>query len=633
MSRLRRLSEMLQNRGRRWGGIVKLVPRIGWPVVTVSVLESLAIGLLPLGFVFGTSVMIDHIRMAVAIQHGMVRWAPIIPALLFAGGALLLQNVVTPFQLALGEFITQRVDSHCAKRLIHTSLADAPMLQLEDGEVLSLLSDAQYGISQTSTTPGAGVAGLFALIVRYSQMLGAAILVGIVLGPASALILMGAVMVVRVGYRATLTTFFGFWNWQSDARRSMGYMLSTGISAGLGKEMRVLGILGWFKARSRRDSYSHWLPIWRERLRLYLVPFIVYSLILLTGITAVLLQLRGAMLRGGLSVLELSLAIQAICVMVRFAAFFPEADIPTERGIQTFQAIAKLERRFTEAAQAVPAGHLDARGRPRYSICFERVCFAYPGGHAKVLDELHLEFRVGQSTAIVGLNGAGKTTLVKLLSRLYEPDAGRIAVDGIDLAAFDGPSWQRRIAVIFQDYVHYDLDARANVELGAPSRLPDGTAFRRACERAGAAEIIAGLARQDRTPLSSRYSGGVDLSGGQWQRIALARALFAVEAGATVLVLDEPTAQLDARAEVAFFDSFLELTRGLTTIIVSHRSSTVRRADRIVVLEGGRVAEDGTHHELIEAGGRYARLFSLQASRFSKGSSAASGNGETNTAP
>jgi ATP-binding cassette subfamily B protein len=189
-------------------------------------------------------------------------------------------------------------------------------------------------------------------------------------------------------------------------------------------------------------------------------------------------------------------------------------------------------------------------------------------------------------------------------------------VDGTDLRELEDPGWQRQLAVIFQDYVKYELDAAANIGMGAPGRLLDDVALRAAAERAGAAEIIASLPAGLATPLSSRYTGGVDLSGGQWQRIALARALFAVGAGSSVLVLDEPTAQLDVRAEVAFFDRFLELTGGLTTVIISHRFSTVRRADRIAVLEDGRVAEAGTHDELMKAGGRYAELFWLQAHRF-----------------
>jgi ATP-binding cassette subfamily B protein len=246
------------------------------------------------------------------------------------------------------------------------------------------------------------------------------------------------------------------------------------------------------------------------------------------------------------------------------------------------------------------------------------VRFAYPGSERGVLADLDLELVAGQSTAIVGLNGAGKTTLVKLLAGLYQPDAGRILVDGVDVRELDIRAWQRRLAVIFQDYVRFELDAAANIGLGAPERMADEAALRSAAERAGASGILAALPAGLATPLSARYAGGVDLSGGQWQRIALARALFAVEGGARVLVLDEPTAQLDVRAEVELFDRFLEITRGLTTVVISHRFSTVRRADRIVVLADGQVTEDGSHDELVRGGGRYAELFQLQARRFAE---------------
>ncbi len=200
-----------------------------------------------------------------------------------------------------------------------------------------------------------------------------------------------------------------------------------------------------------------------------------------------------------------------------------------------------------------PAGQAPVSG-----IAFEKVSFAYPGSDRKILDELDLELPAGTSTAIVGLNGAGKTTLVKLLSRIYEPTGGRITADGIPLAEFGARSWQKRLAVIYQDFVRYELDAAANIGLGAPDRMDDTAALERAAEWAGAAGVTAALPDGLSTILSSRYPGGVDLSGGQWQRIALARALFAVEGGASVLVLDEPTAQLDVQGwRSPFFDRFL----------------------------------------------------------------------------
>ena len=230
-------------------------------------------------------------------------------------------------------------------------------------------------------------------------------------------------------------------------------------------------------------------------------------------------------------------------------------------------------------------------GLPRRSIRFESVGFRYPGRDDDVFTALDLELEAGRSVAIVGENGAGKTTLVKLLAGLYDPMVGRITVDGVDLRELDRPAWQRRVAAIFQDFVQYPFSAYDNVAVGALECCGDRAKVEGAARRAGATEMVERLPDGWDTLLGRQFTGGADLSGGEWQRLALARALLAVDGGATVLVLDEPTASLDVRAEAELYDRFLELTAGVTTVVISHRFSTVRRADRIVVLEqrpGGR---------------------------------------------
>jgi ABC-type multidrug transport system fused ATPase/permease subunit len=256
---------------------------------------------------------------------------------------------------------------------------------------------------------------------------------------------------------------------------------------------------------------------------------------------------------------------------------------------------------------ALASGPVDATGRPEREIRFDGVAFNYPTSSHRVLDGFDLTIPAGRSLAIVGLNGAGKTTLAKLLCRMYDPTAGAVVVDGVDLREFDLGSWRSRIAAVFQDFVRYELSVRENV---APAGASD-VDVRDALEMARANDL-AGL---DVT-LSRAYAGGTELSGGQWQRVALARALCAVRLGAGVVILDEPTAQLDVRGEVEIFDRLLAATRGCTTILISHRFSTVRHADRICVVEAGRVVELGTHDELISSGGRYKTMFELQASRF-----------------
>ncbi len=229
------------------------------------------------------------------------------------------------------------------------------------------------------------------------------------------------------------------------------------------------------------------------------------------------------------------------------------------------------------------------------------------GGLRRVLEHFDLTIPAGSSLAIVGQNGAGKTTIAKLLCRLYDPQSGAIEIDGVDLREFDLASWRSRVAAVFQDFIRLELPLRDNV---APAGAPDDV-VRAALESAGAAN----LAALD-TVLARGYDGGTDLSGGQWQRIALARALAAVKLGAGVVLLDEPTAQLDVRGEAEIFDRLLAATRHCTTILISHRFSTVRHADRICVLEHGRVIELGTHDELMALGGRYRTMFDLQAQRF-----------------
>ncbi len=244
---------------------------------------------------------------------------------------------------------------------------------------------------------------------------------------------------------------------------------------------------------------------------------------------------------------------------------------------------------------------------PAREIRFRNVTFAYPHATEPVLEDFDLTIPAGSSLAIVGQNGAGKTTIAKLLCRLYDPQQGTIEVDGTDIRTLDIDGWRSRIGAVFQDFIRFELSLRENV---APAGAPDSV-IRKVLEESGAAS----LASLD-TVLARGYPDGTDLSGGQWQRVALARALCAVRLGAGLVLLDEPTAQLDVRGEAEIFGRILAATRQVTTILISHRFSTVRHADRICVLEKGSVVELGTHDELMAAGGRYKTMFEMQASRF-----------------
>jgi ATP-binding cassette, subfamily B, bacterial len=285
-------------------------------------------------------------------------------------------------------------------------------------------------------------------------------------------------------------------------------------------------------------------------------------------------------------------------------------------------ALGRYDQAIQTAGQSGPAGpaagggHPATGGLPARQIRFDGVSFRYPGSNADALCHLDLVVPAGESLAIVGANGAGKTTLVKLLCRMYEPTEGHIRIDGADLTELDAASWRRQLAAVFQDYVRYELPARTNVGFGRADAQDDLPGIQAAGEDAGAADAISRLARGWESVLSVSFENGSDLSGGEWQKIALARALFALRHGARVLILDEPAANLDARAEVQLYQRFLALTEGVTTIVISHRFSTVRQASSIVVIRDGRVTEQGSHDELMALGGHYAEMFRLQAARF-----------------
>jgi ATP-binding cassette subfamily B protein len=241
------------------------------------------------------------------------------------------------------------------------------------------------------------------------------------------------------------------------------------------------------------------------------------------------------------------------------------------------------------------------------------VSFHYPGSERLVLDHLNFHLRPGERVALIGENGQGKTTIVKLITRLYDPSGGEILLDGVDLREYDLDDLYREIGVIFQDFMRYEMTARENLAVGRIEDLGHSERLQQAAQKSLADEVIAKLPRGFEQMLGRRFEGGVDLSGGEWQKVALARAYLR---DAQLLILDEPTAALDARSEFEVFQRFAELTAGKMALFISHRFSTVRMADRIVVLENGKIAEEGSHDELARKGGRYAEMFELQAASY-----------------
>jgi ATP-binding cassette subfamily B protein len=248
---------------------------------------------------------------------------------------------------------------------------------------------------------------------------------------------------------------------------------------------------------------------------------------------------------------------------------------------------------------------------PEDGVRFEHVSFTYPGAAEPTLTDVSLHLPPGGSLALVGENGSGKTTLIKLLTRLYKPDSGRITLDGLDLADWEEAALRARVGVIFQDFTRYQMQVGENVGAGDERYFEDERRWMEAADKGRAAEFIAQLPRRYQTQLGKWFRDGQELSGGQWQKIALSRAFMRTEAD--VLVLDEPTAAMDARAEAEIFEHFRTLASGRITILISHRFSTVRMADQIAVLDRGRIIEQGSHEQLMRRGGHYAQLFSLQA--------------------
>jgi len=592
--------------------VLRLYPYAG-RMVPLGIALQLVAALMPVAFIVTTSAIVGRVPAAVHSGLDSPEWRSLRNLLLVAGLLFVLQQVVGPLQFA-GEFmLAWKVDDRLRERAAAASFGPIGVRAIDDDdtyEVLTDLADPQRG---TGFTPGSACWGTLIVFGMYLQWAVAAALVGVVYTWWSALLLAGGSLAVRVAMRSGFGKHQRYERGFHKLRRRTNYFRDLITAGGAGKEIRVFGLRNWFRTHYRETALAALLPVWRSRRRRIYGAYLLSSPVWLVLCGVATVGAARAAAAGTLTIGELAYVLQGISLIGNLGSFNPQSDYQTEWGTRSFVGLEELERRVADEQAAENAG-APADGAPRTSIRFENVVFGYD--ERPVLRSFDLTIEAGKSLAIVGLNGAGKTTLVKLLARLYEPDSGRILVDGRPLTDYSVGAWRRRVAAIFQDFVHYELPVRDNVGFGAVELLGDDARIRSALDRAGALDFVEQLPNGLETTLSRSYADGAELSGGQWQRIAIARALMAVEGGAGVLVLDEPTASLDVRAEAAFFERFLELTRGLTTILISHRFSTVRRADRIVVVEHGRVIEDGTHDQLLGQGGRYAELFHLQAARF-----------------
>jgi len=607
------LTRPARERWRAGEGRRALIPLVVGTAPGLTALLAVAIvvaATLPVLF----TLMVGRVVAAVAASAANRPGPSVGVAVAVAGALFVATQAVGPVVSALADPIGLRLNVSLRKRVMAASLAPAEVAHLEDPEMLDLVAQSK-GIGPGQFQPGAAVIGLANIVVRRLQVLGSAVLVARFSIPLAVLVVFGG-YVILVRLRGELIRDVSTMKDSTELLRRADYARDLVLMPAATKELRVFGLAGWAVDRFVGEWHRAMAEVWRRRGQgngWSAAAMIVGGVCSAAGYVAV----ARAAARGEVSIAELVVLLQAVAAAGNIS--INNDDLNLEWGAAAVPSVLKLEREMASLVKAEPRGTEQVPPQaPARSIRFEAVAFRYPGRESDVYEDLNLELVAGQSLAVVGVNGAGKTTLVKLLAGLRRPTAGRVTIDGDDLAELDVRQWQRRVAAIFQDFTRYELSAHDNVAFGGIERADDRAAVMRAAERSGALELVADLPGGWETVLSRRFTDGADLSGGQWQRLALARALFAVEAGATVLVLDEPTANLDVRAEAELFDRFLELTSGVTTVLVSHRFSTVRRADRICVLADGRVAELGSHDELLELGGRYAHMFTLQAARFAE---------------
>jgi ATP-binding cassette subfamily B protein len=549
-------------------------------------------GILPAAFAIAMGILVG------AVQSGHSLAGP----LAFAGTIFVLLQVLSPIHQAVSSNLGDRTAAWLYDRLTAACVRPPGMGHLEDPALTSDLTAARdFDLGMTGPPLSISLDFIASGMV---EMLG---------GVASALILARyawwAPIVLAGAWLAThwLLRESAVWHDRNtdevrSAQRDADYAYRLAVDPPASKELRLFGLARWTTDRFvARRIRLHELQYAATRLR---ERPILWSMLLVVSANVLVFWLLASAAAGGrISLAEAVVYVQsAVGVsMIAFGGFSWALD----GACAPVAAVLRLETAMRPAGE-LRSGNRSAHATPARGIRLHDVTFAYPGG-APVLEHFNLTIPSGSSLAIVGQNGAGKTTVAKLLCRLYDPQSGAIEIDGVDLREFDLASWRSRVAAVFQDFIRLELPLRDNV---APAGAPDEI-VRSALASAGAAN----LAELD-TVLARGYSGSTDLSGGQWQRIALARALCSVTLGAGVVLLDEPTAQLDVRGEAEIFDRLLAATRHCTTILISHRFSTVRHADRICVLEHGRVVELGTHDELMALAGRYRTMFDLQAQRF-----------------
>ncbi len=573
------------------------------PALSVSTLVLRTISsFFPLATLWVSKLIIDIVVRA--IRHQVIDrsllWKLLALELLFAVGADILGRLISLVDSLLGD----RFTNHVSLRLMKHA-ASLDLVSFEDPVFYDKMERARR---QTTARLGmlAGLAGMAQQLLTLLSLLSAVIFVY----PWLLLLLLAATIPVFLGETRFAALSYSMLFRYTPERRELDYLRYLGASSESAKELKIFGLGGYLAERSRSIFERFYgenkkLAIKRalQGSLLNLIPtgayYVAYALILLKALS------------GMLSVGDLTLVAGAFSR----ARNIMESLVSGFAGISEQSLLIKDLFDFFETTPRItsPLHALPAPRPIRSGFEFQRVSFSYPDQSKQVLADVSFKFDAGEKIALVGENGAGKTTVVKLLARLYDPTDGRILLDGIDLREYSVEDLRHEIGVIFQDYMRYDMLAAENISFGRIEDIADDGRIVLSAEKSLAAQVVAGLPNNYRQMLGRRFEGGVDLSTGQWQKIALARAYMR---DAQILILDEPTASLDARAEFEVYQRFVELTEGKMAVLISHRFSTVRMADRILVLEHGRIAEQGSHRQLLALGGKYSELFELQAAGY-----------------
>jgi ATP-binding cassette subfamily B protein len=575
-------------------------------------LLRVARSLVPLGVLWIGKLIVDEVvaTIAIAASGAPVPWTRLVELVAIELGIALvgegLSRISALLESLLGDLFANRTSVELMR---HAATLD--LEQFENAEVYDKLERARR---QT-----VGRIGLFTLLLATIQDAITLVTLSVALAvyvPWLLVLLVVAVLPSLLGETHFASLGYSLlYSWTPE-RRQLDYLRYIGASDISAKELKLFGLSDFLVGRYDRLSREFYEANKALAVRRSLVSSLLAAVGTLGyyGAYAVIIYLTVTGYRS-------PAGLFTIGVLTFLAGSFRQSRDLIQRVLlslsQVFEQSLYLDDLFSFLAiepriRPVPG----ARAVPvpiRTGFVFENVGFRYPGSETWAVRGLEFALAPGERLALVGENGAGKTTLVKLLARLYDPSEGRILLDGVDLREYDVDSLRRNVGVIFQDFVRYDFRLKENIAVGDIARLEDEPLIESAAQRSLADTVAARFPERYGKMLGRRFEGGVDLSGGEWQKVALARAYMR---DAQLLILDEPTAALDARAEYEVFLRFAELTEGRMAVLISHRFSTVRMADRILVLQGGRLAEQGTHEALVAQRGLYAELFQLQAAGY-----------------